>query len=99
MKYIWEESDLRGAWGRYIMLNCSEDKSDYKNITHMWKVGGDGYKKTLTCMGDGYVVRFENYDKLLVHLNTNKMGYRPVKKEELLDAIDHNWFRNENNEN
>lgn len=40
-------------------------------------------------MADGYVIHFEDTPCLVNHLN--EVGYRPVKKQELLDLISINW--------
>lgn len=95
MKYIWEKKDIQDAWGRYVMLDVSKAADDYMNLPHMFKIGGDGCSPTLTCMGDGLVMKFESTEKLLEHLNNNKIGYRPVRRGELLEAIKHNWHRHE----
>jgi len=91
MKYIWEELDLKDNWGRYVIENHKVAKSDgYLGLTKTWKIGGDGIHSTMTCMGDGLVVRYKSKLALIKHLNKNS-GYRPLRKEELIDMINANW--------
>lgn len=95
MKYVWEECDIEDTWGRYVVLNTKFPEDGYKGIINMWKLGGDGLNHTLTCMGDGLVLRFKTVEKLLNHLNADGNSFRPLKKKELLLAIEHNWHRHE----
>ena len=94
MDYIWQEEDLKKSWGRYIIPNTRNIKKDaYIGLTRVMKIGGDGLP-ALICMGDGLVVPFQSRQKLLTHINKGgayKEGYRPLRKKEFIEMINHNW--------
>lgn len=88
MEYIWEEKDL--SWGRYIIMDSDWNNDTHKGLTHVMKVGG-GKHPCLICMGDGLVLEFENRKQLIEHINKESLNYRPLRKREFIEMIEHNW--------
>lgn len=82
-KYIWEESDLKGIVGKYVMI-----QPEYPNITRVFQIGfthigtQQYYTKT-NILTDGWTYHFPTTRQLFDWLNSSN-GAQPLSWEEVI---------------
>lgn len=100
MKYEWEETDL--LCGMYICCNTwsenSEDISGLCSVTYqLGFIGGSSSCMCLISVTDGLVMTFKETEQfkgdakgiLLLHLNGEGLGYRPLNQKAIQRRIEH----------
>lgn len=102
-KYTFEESDFAGSGQIIISRSAPIESNDFiYKLTVTYKVGymyPENGLDTLYClisMCDGMVIRtFESKAVLVSYINNDKVGFRPIEKQELLDImkVEYNRFR------